>query len=199
MKNTGIAAALFILLFMSSGVWGQATLSETEKQDYFNDKRISASKNTVKTDLVGFIQKELSVYLEHKYAQMLSIEVALGYLFPGYQHSVYSTLFAESDSQYYGSGFSTYLQQRFYTSSGFKPYYIQFNVKHRQFSTMSSGDLMLGFGQQWLLGDRFWFDMCLGMGLRKKWRRPNDPYGYQDFDDFMLSIPVSLKLGYILI
>jgi hypothetical protein len=197
-KSEHIAAwtLLFLIMASKSFLIGQTPLSDAEKKEYFDDAKISVSRNTLKIDLPSFIQKELSLYFEHKYADKLSLEVAVGYLFPGYHHSVYSALFYNPDEQ--GSGFSTFLQQRFYTTTGFNPYYIQFSVKHRQFATMSSGDLMLGFGQKWLLGDRIWFDLSLGMGLRKKWRKSNDPYGYQEWDDFMLGIPIIMKVGYIL-
>lgn len=207
MKNSQRVAARILLMFLlvpTSYIMGQVPLSDAERREYFNDDKISVSRNTLKVDLVSFAQRELAVHLEHRYGQILSLEVAVGYLFRGYHHSVFPALlpviFAvpEWEREYYNSGFSTFLQQRFYTSTGFNPYYIQFYVKHRKFSTMSSGDFMLGMGKQWLLGERIWVDLNFGMGLRKKWRQANDPYAYRDPEDITTDFPLSLKIGYIL-
>lgn len=190
---------MFALIIVLFPVLSLAQLSEEERSYYFDDARISSSPNTIKLDLLWLSQKELSVHWEHNYSRHVSFEAALGYLMPEYQHSLWSYLFLEEyKRQYYPSGFSVFLQNKFYTKAGFKSTYFHIGIKHRRFSTMSSMDYLTGPGIQWVLGDRIKLDLNASLCVRTKKRKSNDKYGYQDGDEFMTDLPISLRIGYIL-
>jgi hypothetical protein len=189
------AGFLLPLILPVSLAWSQGPLSDSERDHYFDDNKISTSRHTLKIDIFPLIQKELALNWEYAYHRHNSLETSIGYLRPGYHHSWITLISGITDDiELYPGAFSVSLQNRFYYKPGFKSQYANVGIKHRRFSTMASTDFLVGTGYQWLFHDRLKFDLNFSIGWRRKVRKENDSYGVQDFDKFTIDLPLSVKL-----
>jgi hypothetical protein len=183
---------LFLTFFSS------AQLTDDEKNYFFDDNTISSSKNIIKTDLVGFVQKEIVVLWEHSYAPKISFEAGVGILADGYSHSLWNKLLADNKFVMDGSGVSISLQNRFFYRKGFSSPYVHFGIKHRRFSQLTSTDYLTGLGMQYLVGNRIKVDFAFSLCWRRQNPKDDQTTAFEDFDNNTIDVPLSLKIGYLL-
>lgn len=191
--KTPFITLLFIIGWSSSGIYAQSK----EISTFFDNEKMSQSKNIVKTNIESFVHKEIPIYWEHRFSDRNSWEIGVGYLLPYYRFWLIPQLREYPDYYYAGNGLSLSTQLKFYLKDRAKLPYYHIQIRKKITYAVNATEFMTGFGKQWLLGDHLKIDADISLGLVKQNAKRLNAAIYDTDAPFGIFIPIQLKAGYL--
>jgi hypothetical protein len=168
----------------------QIIVTEGSPATYFTTKKVAEKKplrTTVKMNPLLLIQGDIPVYVEHKVAKKVTVELGLGMT---YDNVITDALdvdhYPESTEKENLMGYSIAAGLRYYPSSTYETmegYYFAPEIRYRQYKSITNQyleetinvkqgrnitDFKLGFGYVDFIEDRIFIDLYTGIGMRKR-------------------------------
>ncbi|RMG83907.1 MAG: hypothetical protein D6707_00145, partial [Bacteroidetes bacterium] len=170
MKNIQVILGIFFCFSLSNGFAQNDTIQDLSQ--YFDDGKISNSKNIVKINATSIINGDLPVYYERPLTNSFSVELGAGLLLPYY----FPEIFFPDETDYEpitnsNLGYSLWFFPKIYLFSPSEFSYVGFMYRRRAYQneqTVIYNDFTISSGYQINPVKRLVLDIYLGVGIRFK-------------------------------
>ena len=176
-------------------------------KQFVDDSGWKAASDIIKTDLYEIMQADVPIIWEHKFKSGIALQGGFGLLMhdkykPFIQPIMTTALYPELKG-----GFSLFVQPVFYGDS-FESFHLGIPVRYKRHGDqVSSIEVGLVFGRQWLLSRHLSLSVDVGVGENYEYSLDGKSYIYnqnildpkmaQVFPDRIV-FPVLIQMGYVL-